>query len=222
MKILAVSDDVVPWIYSPSLRDKCDEVDIVISCGDLPTDYLEFIATTLNKPSYFVHGNHDAKPNNDAEDRRKDAPDGWINLDLKRLRLGNLRLAGLEGCHRYKPGVPYQYTQGDQWLRTFWLARQMAQGMARWSRGADIMVTHSPLRGIHDGEDIAHHGFDAFNWLAKAFRPSLWLHGHQHRTYNPMQAGETQLGDTLIVNVHPYRILELPDAHAHAHAHAHG
>jgi Icc-related predicted phosphoesterase len=190
------------------LRDKCDEVDIVISCGDLPVDYLEYIASTLNKPSYFVHGNHDAQSSS-AEDKQKNAPEGWTNLDLKRLRLRNLRLAGLEGCHRYKPNVPYQYSQSDQWLRAFWLGRQMAQGMARWGHGADVMVTHSPMRGIHDGEDQAHVGFEAFNWLAKAFKPRLWLHGHQHRNYNPMQQGETKFHDTLIVNVHPYRILDL-------------
>jgi hypothetical protein len=36
----------------------------------------------------------------------------------------------------------------------------------------------------------------------------LWLHGHQHRNYNPLQAGETRFGETRIINVHPYRILE--------------
>lgn len=203
MKLLAVSDEVVAWIHSPQLAERCQDVDIVLSCGDLPNDYLEYIATMLGKPCFYVHGNHD------REDRR--GPEGWINLDLQRYRLGALRLAGLEGSPRYKPGAPFQYTQSDQWLRAFWLARKMAQGLARWGRGADIVISHAPLRGIHDGSDPAHIGFDAFNWLVKAFKPRLWLHGHQHRNYAPMQARETQLDQTLIVNVHPYRILELPD-----------
>ncbi|MCS6848628.1 MAG: metallophosphoesterase [Anaerolineae bacterium] len=203
MKILAVSDEIVSWIHSPQLAERCRDVDIVLSCGDLPNDYLEYIATMLGKPCFYVHGNHD------RSDQR--GPEGWINLDLQRYRLGTLRLAGLEGSPRYKPGAPFQYTQNDQWLRAFWLARKMAQGLARWGRGADIVISHAPLRGIHDGTDPAHIGFDAFNWLAQAFKPRLWLHGHQHRNYAPMQARETQLGETLVVNVHPYRILELPD-----------
>ena len=211
MKLLAVSDEEVAWINSPRLSERCADVDLVISCSDLPNDYLEYIATTLNKPCYYVHGNHDtppAQPDIVTGKLRKTDPEGWLNLDLQRARLDDLRLAGLEGCHRYKPNAPYQYSQSDQWLRAFWLARKLAQGMARWGRGMDIMVTHAPLRDIHDGSDVAHHGFDAFNWLAKSFKPRLWLHGHQHRNYNPLQGGDTRLGETRIVNVHPYRILE--------------
>lgn len=203
MKILAVSDEVVSWIHSTQLVERCHDVDLVLSCGDLPNDYLEYIATMLGKPCFYVHGNHD------RADRR--GPEGWVNLDLQRYRLGALRLAGLEGSPRYKPGAPFQYAPHDQWLRVFWLARKMAQGLARWGRGADIVISHAPLRGIHDGTDLAHVGFDAFNWLAKTFKPRLWLHGHQHRNYAPMQPRETQLGETLVVNVHPYRILDLPD-----------
>jgi Icc-related predicted phosphoesterase len=210
MKLLAISDEVVPWIHSLQLRERCEDVDIVISCGDLPADYLEFIASTLNCPCYFVLGNHDVHVSA-AGEREKHNPLGWASLDLKRLRLGKLRLAGLSGSPRYKPDAPLQYTQNEQWMRAFWLARQMTQGLAWWGRGADIIASHAPLRGIHDGPDHAHIGFDAFNWLAKTFRPRLWLHGHQHRNYNPMQSGETRLGETLIVNVHPYRILTLDD-----------
>ena len=210
MKILAVSDDIVPWIHSAQLEERCADVDVIISCGDLPFDYMDFIVARLNKPAYFVHGNHDPSPERGNETKKLN-PDGWINLDVKRERQGNFRLTGLEGCHRYKNDGVHQYTQSEQWLRGFWLARQMAQGLPRWGRGTDIMVTHSPMRGIHDATDQAHQGFDAFNWLAKSFQPRLWLHGHQHRTYNPLQKGETQLGNTLVVNVHPYRILELED-----------
>lgn len=209
MKILAISDEIVPWIYGSQLEERCGDVDLIVSCGDLPYDYLEYIVARLNKPAYFVHGNHDSGPARGNETAKKD-PEGWINLDVRRLRLGDLRIAGLEGCHRYKIEGSYQYSQNDQWLRTFWLGRQMAQGMARWGRGCDIMVSHSPMRGVHDATDTAHIGFDSFKWLAKAFKPRLWLHGHQHRNYNPLQAGETKVGDTLVINVHPFRLLELP------------
>jgi len=210
MRILAVSDEEVPWIHSGQLEERCANIDLIISCGDLPFDYLEYIVARLNKPAFYVHGNHDPSFQRGVESQKLE-PEGWINLDVKRARLGNWRLTGLEGCHRYKSEGEYQYTQSEQWLRVFWLARQMAQGLARWNRGSDIMISHAPLRGIHDDKDMAHNGFEAFNWLAKTFRPRLWLHGHQHRNYNRLQTGETKLGDTLIVNVHPYRILDLND-----------
>ncbi len=210
MKILAVSDEEVSWIHSPQLAERCADVDMLISCGDLPFDYLAYIVGTLNKPAYFVHGNHDPGPSREDESKIP-APEGWVNLDLKRIRVGKLRLAGLNGCMRYKQNGHFQYTQNDQWLRAFWLAREMAPGFARTGHGSDIMVTHAPMRGIHDANDLAHIGFDAHKWLAKTFKPRLWLHGHQHRNYNPLQVGETQLGSTRIVNVHPYQILELED-----------
>ena len=75
--------------------------------------------------------------------------------------------------------------------------------------GVDIMVTHSPAYGIHDGPDIAHTGFEAYNWLITHFKPRLFLHGHQHRNYSPLRTGDTQVNATQIINIHPYRLLEV-------------
>ncbi len=210
MKILAVSDEEVSWIHSPALIERCADVDLIISCGDLPFDYLEYIVACLNKPAYFVHGNHDPAPDRGTEDKIP-APEGWVNLDLKRIRTGKLRLAGLNGCMRYKQNAQYQVHPERPVAAHILVGPRMAPGFARTGHGADIMVTHAPMRGIHDANDLAHIGFEAHKWLAKTFKPRLWLHGHQHRNYNPLQVGETQLGNTRIVNVHPYRILELED-----------
>jgi Icc-related predicted phosphoesterase len=201
IKLLAVSDEVVPWIHSAQLVERCGDVDVIVSCGDLPSEYLEYIATMLGKPCFYVRGNHDQ-----PHDYR---PEGCINLDLRAHRWGKLRLAGLEGCQRYKPGAPLQYSQTDQWLRAIWLAYKLLPAQIRCERSVDIFLSHAPLRGIHDGSDLAHAGFAAFNWLAKRLRPRLWLHGHQHCSYSPLQPRETRLGETLVVNVHPYRLLEL-------------
>ena len=59
LKILSVSDQVDPRIYSEQLPFRYGDVDLVISCGDLSYLYLEYILSQLNKPLYFVHGNHD-------------------------------------------------------------------------------------------------------------------------------------------------------------------
>jgi predicted phosphodiesterase len=61
MKILTVSDKVVDFIYSPQLKEKFGDVELVLSCGDLPFYYLEYIVSILNVPLFYVMGNHDKK-----------------------------------------------------------------------------------------------------------------------------------------------------------------
>jgi uncharacterized protein len=202
MKVLAVSDEVVPWIYSPSIVDRCAGVELVISCGDLPIGYLEFITSMLNKPCYYVRGNHDLFEIGE-KGKVKTAPEGWINLDLQMQHWQHVSMAGLEGCLQYKPGAPCQYTQRDQWVRAGFLATRLAL------RRLDILVTHAPAFGTHDGPDHAHTGFKSFNWLIQTFKPKFLLHGHQHRNYQPQQAGETRIGDTMVYNVHPWRMFEI-------------
>jgi uncharacterized protein len=210
MKFLAVSDEVVDWIYSSRLQEKCAEEQIAfaVSCGDLPIHYLEFIASTLNTPCFFVRGNHDSYEIGHGGEIKSN-PDGWTDLDMRRARHQKISLAGLEGCVRYKPGAPYQYSQQEMQLRSTWLSSKFVVPRLSSGRGLDILVTHSPPFGIHDGTDQAHVGFKAFNQLIETFKPKLLLHGHQHRNYAPQQAGDTQVGETRVVNVHPWKILEI-------------
>jgi len=72
-----------------------------------------------------------------------------------------------------------------------------------------IARTPNPPFGIHNGPDIAHTGFHAHNWVITRFQPRFFLHGHQHRTYDHRLPTDTTVGRTLVINVHPYRILEL-------------
>lgn len=210
MKFLAVSDEVVDWIYSSRLQEKCEaeQIAFAVSCGDLPIHYLEFIASTLNKPCFFVRGNHDSYEIGAGGEIKSD-PEGWTNLDMRRMRHQKISLAGLEGCVRYKPGAPYQYSQQEMQMRATWLSGKFVAPRLTRGRGVDILATHSPPFGIHDGADMAHVGFKAFNWLIETFKPKLLLHGHQHRNYAPQQAGDTQVGETRVVNVHPWKILEI-------------
>ena len=59
MKLLAISDQISPVIYGHLEDASFRQIDLVISCGDLPLDYLEYIVSMLNVPCYFVPGNHD-------------------------------------------------------------------------------------------------------------------------------------------------------------------
>lgn len=208
MKLLAISDEVVPWIYSAGLIQRFADVDMVVSCGDLPLHYLEFIASSLNAPYLYVKGNHDLYEIHEDGNHPYD-PQGWLDLNLHRVSIHGLILAGLGGCLRYKPHAPMQYTQSEQWVRAIWLARTMLPRYIAGDRAVDVLVTHAPPYGIHDGPDQAHLGFHAYNWLIKVFKPRLLLHGHQHSNYAPLRPVETVIDGTRILNVHPYRVIEL-------------
>ena len=78
MKILAVSDIVMERIYSPKIRSLFPDVDLVIGCGDLPQNYLEYILTVLDKPAYYVNGNHAILENKDDPEKKNYC--GSINI----------------------------------------------------------------------------------------------------------------------------------------------
>ncbi len=58
MKILCVSDQLDPLVYSTRAKERFTDIDVILCAGDLPSDYIDFIVSTLNKPTYFVFGNH--------------------------------------------------------------------------------------------------------------------------------------------------------------------
>jgi Icc-related predicted phosphoesterase len=93
-------------------------------------------------------------------------------------------------------------------LRSIPLLPRMVWRRLRTGRGADILVTHAPPRGIHDGPDLAHTGFDAFQRLIRLVRPRLMVHGHVH-LWTGMEPRDTQLDGTRILNVFPLQLIEL-------------
>ena len=50
MKILAVSDVECPALWDYYRPERVAGVDLIISCGDLKREYLEFLVTMTNKP----------------------------------------------------------------------------------------------------------------------------------------------------------------------------
>lgn len=206
MKILAVSDQVVETIYSSHIVERFGDVNMVLSCGDLPYSYLEFIVTMLNVPCFFVHGNHDC-PEYMANGLTLDSPGGWVNLDEQTEEAGGLLLAGLEGSIRYKPRGRYQYTEQEMTFKAWRLIPSLMINRLRYGRYLDILITHAPPFGIHDGEDWPHRGFQAFLNLMSSFRPRYLLHGHKH-VYGP-DPWRTDYESTQVINVYPYRVIEV-------------
>ena len=58
MRVLTISDRIEPILYSPYIKARLGEIGLVLSCGDLPFYYIEFISSMLGAPCYYVFGNH--------------------------------------------------------------------------------------------------------------------------------------------------------------------
>ena len=118
MKILTVSDVELSYIYSPFVKERFGDADLVISCGDLPYYYLEYIISTLDVPLYYVRGNHASRIEFGSGGERQ-YPWGGIDLHQRSTRSYNgLLLAGIEGSLRYNRG-PHQYQQYEMWLMIY-------------------------------------------------------------------------------------------------------
>jgi Icc-related predicted phosphoesterase len=116
-------------------------------------------------------------------------------------------LAGLEGSIRYKEGR-FQHTQREMWLNVISLIPRLLVNKLMYGRYLDILIAHSPPYGIHNGDDHVHVGFKAFLWLMKVFKPRYLIHGHRH-VYNPSEVTETQFMDTRVINIYPYKVVEI-------------
>lgn len=205
MKILAVSDQVVDRIYSLANSGHFKGVELILGCGDLPYNYLEYLVTILSVPMYYVPGNHD--PDFDPRDNRSRA-EGGSNLDLRTVYHHQTLIGGFGGCIRYRPNGSNQYTQSEAYWRVFQMVPQLLLNRIKHGRALDILISHSPLFGIHDDTDKAHNGLKALNWLLDFAKPRYHFHGHTHFYRNNIANNETVNGNTRIINVYPYKIIE--------------
>jgi len=208
VRILAVSDEIVERLYSPGVREYLGRIDLILGCGDLPYYYLEYLLTQLDVPLYYVHGNHDPLVEYSSSGGTRTAPQGGDNIDLRCRNFGGLLIAGLEGCIRYKPDASHQFTQNEMILRSLALVPGLLRNRLMYGRWLDVLIAHSPPLGIHDVPTAAHTGFRAFLYLMRVFRPRYLLHGHRHKNYGAGPT-ETRWGVTTVINVHPYRVLEV-------------
>ena len=206
MKILAVSDEVVERLYTLCNNGHFKDVQLILGCGDLPYPYLENILTLLNLPLFYVPGNHD--PSYDPSNTLAHV-EGGSNLDLKSTRFNKFLIAGFGGSIRYRPDGTNQYTQTDAYLRAFRMLPRLVLNRMNYGRALDVLITHSPPLGIHDEDSHAHQGLKAINWLLQVAQPRYLFHGHTHFQRRNISPSETHHGITRIINIFPYKILEI-------------
>ena len=182
MRILAISDEASKYYYDFYKPGMLDEFDLILSCGDLKREYLEFLITMAHCPLLYVRGNHD--------DRLiTEPPEGCICIEDQIYVYQGVRILGLGGSYRYKNGEN-MYTE-----------RQMEKRIKRlrfklWrSKGFDILLTHAPARHINDFDSLSHKGFECFAGLLSQPRSTtgslckeaLWLSERRKLSNNQNQ-----------------------------------
>jgi Icc-related predicted phosphoesterase len=214
-KILAVADEVDARLYGGGARLRDQGVpDLILACGDLPPYYLDYLVSQLDVPLYAVHGNHDAAPPLEGSAGFERCGAAWIGG--RAVNANGVLMAGFDGSLRYNNG-PYQSSERQMQAAVRTLVPHLLLNKLKYGRFLDILMTHAPPRGIHDQPDRCHRGFDAFRWLVQLFQPRYHLHGHIH-IYDRRAPTVTQVGRTEVVNVFPFKRLELEPAPARATA----
>ena len=184
------------YYYDFYVPGRLDDIDLILACGDLPREYLEFLVTMGNIPLLYVPGNHD-------EGFVSSPPQGCVCIDGRVAEVDGIRFLGLGGSYRYRQGT-YMYTE-----------RQMARRVNRvWPAiqhygGFDVLVTHAPARHINDLDTMSHRGFECYNALLDRYHPRYFVHGHIHRSYGVNIPRTTQHGYTTVVNAFEHCIIDI-------------
>lgn len=239
MKFLCVSDQIDPLVYSTNIKKRFGDVDGILCAGDLSSDYIDFIVSSLNKPAYFIFGNHNLneyhyyhKVKEKAGPHPTHAPSWEIYdmsnnfgatytgfkvfadkslmiVDPKTNKKRPLLIAGASGCNKYNLGLS-QYTEKQMKLQLLKMWPKLLWNKIRYGTYCDIFLTHASPRHIHDKEDECHKGFECFNWFIKKFTPKFLVHGHIH-LYDMSEQRVTVSEKTTVVNAYSHTIIELPE-----------
>lgn len=234
MKILCVSDYVDPLIYNQNVKEAFPDIDLILCAGDLPMDYIDFIVSVFNKPTYFVFGNHDLKEYHlYHKDSRLDGSrftknydqaihghgatylgfKSFINEDLvfedpETGKKTPLLIAGTSGTVRYNNGL-CQFSDSQMKFKLLKMVPKLIINKLKYGRYLDIFMTHASPRKIHDHEDPCHLGFECYNWFLQRFKPTYMVHGHIH-LYDLREERIGKYYDSTVVNAYAHYVIELP------------
>jgi Icc-related predicted phosphoesterase len=226
MRILAVSDAPSRALDQQFDADRWRQagIELVVGCGDLSPEYLDFLGGACRVPLFYVRGNHD-----DWSGVQVGEEIGGRVVDYR-----GIRFLGLDGSPWYNGG-PHQY--GDQTMALKLLLLRPALWLGK---PVDVVVAHaapqfcpvayqlcpSPV-GVNrpcpywgkpdpdgrphicqDASDRAHRGFESFRTLILSSRPRFFLHGHRHQTYG-LGKRELRIGETRVIDTYGHVVLDV-------------
>lgn len=197
MRILLLSDEADKALWDYLDKRLLEGIDLILSCGDLPAEYLSFLTCFTHAPILYVHGNHDDR-------YAKNPPEGCVCVDGDLVVVNGVRILGLGGSMRYRKGE-HMYTERQMKRRI----RKLRFKLWR-RRGFDILLTHAPARGYGDQEDLPHRGFECFLPLLDRWKPRYMAYGHVHPQYGALSfVRERRYGETVLVNAYKRYVIEL-------------
>jgi len=202
LKVLSVSDRIDAQLLEQDTYEKFKDVDLILSCGDLPYYHIERLFQLYEVPVLYVRGNHDPRVEY-GKSGPLFGPRGAIDLHNRVVVLNELIFAGFEGSLPYKEG-PFLYSQTEMWRFVLGMVPRLLWKKIIFGRYVDVVITHSPPFGIHDKDSNVHGGYKAFRWLIKTFKPSYFFHGHIH-IYSDDEDVETVAGRTKVINTYGHR-----------------
>ncbi|MDR0400586.1 MAG: metallophosphoesterase [Treponema sp.] len=214
MKILCISDQIDPLVYSNGIKERFSDVEMILCAGDLPLDYLDFIVSSLNKPLLFVFGNHNLehleyyRPRGEPYTVGESAyqGSGAVHVGSRVVVQEGLIIAGLGGSMRYNRGEN-QFTEIQMMAEIFKLIPRLLINRLFRGRYVDILLTHASPKGIHDKEDRCHWGFNAFLWFMRTFKPKYLIHGHIH-LYSLSDIRVSHYEGTQVINAYSHYVID--------------
>ncbi|MCP3922603.1 MAG: metallophosphoesterase [Desulfobacterales bacterium] len=196
MKILSISDILVKELETEFDGSIFEGIDLILSCGDLPPEYLTKVMTLVGAPLFYIKGNHDIR-------YQSKPPQGCLDLHSKIIKFKGYKIIGFDGSNWYNGG-PNQYTDKQM--------KKMIKSLRAsiwFNKGVDIVLTHAPPRYLGDAEDRCHMGFDSFRNLISKYKPEYFVHGHIHKAFKKNEDRVTVFNQTKIINSCGYHIFEI-------------
>lgn len=184
MKILAIADR--PPRASIKETVEREHPDLIATLGDLDLFSLPGLDGVTNIPKIGVYGNHCS--GNYFGDL------GIEDMHLKTKEVAGVLFGGFQGSIRYKAGDAPMYTEEE------------AAALLKDFPYVDVMLAHSPPRGVHDEDDPAHRGLEALREYVLRAQPRYFIHGH---TYASTATRESTLGATRVIHVYADQVLAL-------------
>ena len=196
MRVMAIADEESKLLWDYFDKSYLEGIDLILSCGDLKPQYLSFLASFTHVPILYVHGNHDERYDTVP-------PEGCICIEDQIYVHDGVRILGLGGSMRYKPGKN-QYTESEMRGRV----RRMWWKLRR-NKGFDILLTHSPAYQLNDDNDLPHRGFEAFRNLMDKYKPAYFVHGHVHLNYGRKFPRLSVYNETQVINAYEKYIFDI-------------
>ena len=196
MKLLLLGDRESSYLWDYYQPGMLSDYDLILSAGDLDAEYLSFIVTMARAPLLYVHGNHDGS-------YKKSPPEGCDCIEDQLFVYNGLRILGLGGCPVYNGG-PHQYSERQMNRRI-----KKLRWKIRKAGGIDIVLTHAPVAGYGDANDLAHRGFAYFAEAIDRYKPQYWIHSHVHLNYGHDIPRILKRDSTTIINAYERYTLDI-------------